>query len=274
MRRVWGLLVLAAVLAVGVVVVLRTGAIDTHGAREIRFAIHSGAIGASLPVVAVIPPHSDGAGRPLLVFLHGRGGDGQDANLNEAMFRALAAEGPAAPDLVFPNGGEASYWHNRRSGRWADYVLREVIPIALARLHADRRRVAVGGISMGGFGALDLARAAPARFCAVGASSAAVWFRGADTAAGAFDDAQDFGRNDVLAAAAHTDPYGPIPVWIDVGTADPFRAADTTLATRLRAHGAHVRFHVWPGGHDSDYWEAHWPDTMRFYARALASCPG
>src|SRR3989442_6361475 len=43
-----------------------------------------------------------------------------------------------------------------------------------------------------------LARIAPTRFCAVGGHSAALWFRGADTPAGAFDDAGDFARHDVL----------------------------------------------------------------------------
>ena len=26
------------------------------------------------------------------------------------------------------------------------------------------------------------------------------------------------------------------------------------------------------GDHDSDYWNAHWSDYMRFYARALRRC--
>jgi S-formylglutathione hydrolase FrmB len=54
-------------------------------------------------------------------------------------------------------------------------VLDEVIPKALTVLHADPRRVAIGGISMGGFGAYDLARLDPGRFCAVGGHSAAIW---------------------------------------------------------------------------------------------------
>ena len=31
---------------------------------------------------------------------------------------------------MFPNGGEDSYWHNRRSGAWASYVLDEVMELA------------------------------------------------------------------------------------------------------------------------------------------------
>ena len=257
---------------VAVVVLVRTAGTQQHGAHLIRFSIHSRRVDAVLPVVAVVPPGRNGAGRPLLVFLHGRGLHGQDANLDEPMFKALAAQGSAAPDIVFPNGGVASYWHNRASGRWADYVIDEVIPIALRRLRADPRRVAIAGISMGGFGALDLARRTPGRFCAIGATSAALGFAGAATPAGAFDDAQDFARHDLLAVAAATNPFGRTPVWMDVGNADPFLISDRTLAARLRTHGADLQLHVWPGAHTDSYWQAHWRDTLRFYSAALANC--
>jgi S-formylglutathione hydrolase FrmB len=49
-----------------------------------------------------------------------------------------------------------------------------VIPQVTRRFGTDRRRVAIGGISMGGFGAYDLARLNPGRFCAVGGHSPAL----------------------------------------------------------------------------------------------------
>jgi len=87
-----------------------------------------------------------------------------------------------------------------------------------------------------------------------------------------FDDAQDFARHDVIAAARVTGLYTGTTVWIDVGTQDPFRAADTTLAQTLRAHGHSVQFHVWPGSHDQSYWQSHWSSYLQFYAGALANC--
>lgn len=169
--------------------------------------------------------------------------------------------------MLLVNGGDSSYYHDRRDGQWGAYVLREAIPAAIQRLHADRRRVAIGGMSMGGFGALDLARNAPGRFCAVGGHSAALWRTGGETPAGAFDDAADFARHDLFAKSRHR-----VPVWLDVGTEDPFRSADTAFAQRLRARGARVTFRVWPGGHASSYWRAHLDAYLRFYATALGSC--
>ncbi len=245
--------------------------VDTHGARVVRFTIDSRFVHAALPVTAVVPAGHATGPRPLLVFLHGKGED-QDSNLDAAMFAALARLGARAPDIVFPYGGPDSYWHDRRDGAWGTYVLKEVIGEAVRRLHADPGRVAIGGMSMGGFGALNLARLDPARFCAVGAHSGALWVSGADSAAGAFDDAEDFARNDVIGAARAGDPYRGMAVWIDVGTQDPFRAADTLLASELRHDGQRVSLHVWPGAHGQAYWQQHWSSYLGFYAGALARC--
>jgi enterochelin esterase-like enzyme len=249
-------------------------ATDRHGVALVHFEIYSRLLHRSLPASGLIPPGAQPGQRPLVVFLHGKGGDGQDSNLSDQLFAALARLGPRAPVIVFPNGGSDSYWHDRHSGAWGDYVAREVIPAAIDRLGADPRRVAIGGISMGGFGALDIARLHPGRFCAVGAHSAALWRSGGETAPGAFDDAADFARHDVLAAAARASAYRGVPVWIDVGTVDPFRAADTRLATELRGHRPSLAFHVWPGGHDGSYWRSHWSAYLGFYAVALARCAG
>jgi S-formylglutathione hydrolase FrmB len=271
-RRVTAVIALLAA-AAAAAAIAGLVSVDRHGASVLRFTIHSRYVHAVLPEVAVLPPHSGGAGRPLLVFLHGKGSDGQESNLGSAMFAALAAQGSRAPDIVFPNGGEDSYWHNRRGGAWASYVMREVIPRALALTGADRRRIAIGGISMGGFGALDLARTHPGRFCAVGGHSAALWFTGADSASGAFDDAVDFSRHDLIGSARGRNLFGTTPVWMDVGSDDPFRAADSALATELRRAGARLRFSPGVGGHDGGYWNSRWGAYMRFYARSLAACP-
>ena len=205
MRRLLALLVLLlllAAVAIGAVAVrdLRRGYRSPLGARVVHFSLQSRLLRRKLGEV-LVTPRGGGRGRPLVVFLHGRGAS-PGSNLTDPFFRGLRALGRRAPNVLFANGGDHSYWHNRADGPWGSYVLREAIPAALRRSGADPHRIAIGGISMGGFGALDLARLAPGRFCAVGGHSAAMWFRGADTPAGAFDDAADFARNDVIASAA------------------------------------------------------------------------
>ncbi|HKP89620.1 MAG TPA: alpha/beta hydrolase-fold protein [Thermoleophilaceae bacterium] len=241
---------------------VHTGDGAAHGATVTRYSIDSRFTGGSRAQIAVRPP---GAERPpLLVFLHGRGG-GPETNVNGEFLSALRALGRRAPAVVFPDGGDHSYWHDRRDGRFGRYVMREVIPEALRRLRADRRRVAIGGISMGGFGAFDLALLNPGRFCAVGGHSAAVWATAGETAPGAFDDAADFARNDVVAMARSRRPAPHL--WLDSGDADPFVPGDRALAAALG-----IRKRTWPGGHEGDYWRSHYDDYMRFYGAALADC--
>ncbi len=241
---------------------------SAHGATIVRYEVRSRFVHRTLPQTAAI---GAGAGErpPLLVFLHGRGEDGEESNSNAAFYAALEALGARAPAVVFPNGGEASYWHKRRGGDWARYVLDEVIPRAVKRLHADPRRVAIGGISMGGYGAYAIARRRRAAFCAVGGHSPAIWLRAGDSAAGAFDDAADYARNDVLALARARGraPWGRARLWLDGGDRDPFRAGTDAFAAGLRLKARHPR-----GEHDSDYWSAHYAQYLRFYASALAAC--
>jgi len=245
---------------------------DRHGAHLEHLTVHSRATGRDLGLNIVVPAHAE-PHPPLLVFLHGRSGSSGSYTDDEAMYRALAALGGSAPAIAFPDGGEDSYWHDRRDGRWAGWVMQEAIPAAVRAAGADRRRIAIGGISMGGFGAYDLALHHPGRFCAVGGHSPALWLRGADSAAGAFDDAEDFARNDVI-ATVRADPraFGSIPVWNDAGNADPFLISDIAFDAALRSGGADLSAHRWRGGHESSYWDSHWSAYLRFYARALARC--
>ena len=270
-RTVIALLGALAAIAVVIALVLSTGG-GTDGVRLVRYTITSQRVHRALPQVGVIPGGSSALRRPLLVFLHGKG-QNEESNLVPEMFSALARLGSEAPDVVFPYGGEDSYWHDRADGSWGEYLMREVIPEALRRLHADPHRIAIGGLSMGGFGAYDLALKNPGAFCAVGGDSAALWRSGRETAAGAFDSAEDFSRNDVIGAArSGGDAYRGASLWLDVGSQDPFRSADTELAELLKADSPSVQFHVWPGGHEPAYWDAHWGSYLRFYASALANC--
>ncbi len=250
---------------------LPQGFTNTRGADVEELEIRSKAVGETLPVDVVVPD-GEGDGRPLLVFLHGRG-SGQDSVLHDELFSALDDQGDQAPLIAAPYGGEASYWHDRGDGAWGEWVMDEVIPRVQRKFDTDPERVAIGGISMGGFGALDLARLNSGEFCAVGAHSPALWLSAEETAEGAFDDAEDFGAHDVVASASSDPaPYLAKPVWVDAGDEDPFRPGIDAFADRLEASGADLRFHIWPGGHESEYWKSHWGEYMRFYTRALADC--
>jgi S-formylglutathione hydrolase FrmB len=260
------LLIAAAIAVAAVVLVSASPPLHTEGARISHLTIASRFVHRKV-AVTLVTPAGGGADRPLLVFLHGHDAD-NDSVLSDQLFTAMHALGQSAPDIAFPYG-DNSYWHNRADGAWSSYVLDEVIPKALKVLDANPRRVAIGGLSMGGFGAYDLARLDPGRFCAIGGHSPAIWFAYRDAEGIAFDNPRDFARNNVIAAAkANPKLYGHARLWLDVGAQDPyFHATDEQLASAL-----HIHLHVWPGGHNFGYWNAHWTDYLRFYTHALATC--
>jgi poly(3-hydroxybutyrate) depolymerase len=252
-----------------------SGRADPRGALVADLEIDSSAVGEELDTTVVVPRGAQAtrAKRPLLIFLHGSGGDNESQLGDETMFAALDRLGARAPIVAFPDG-DSSYWHNRDDGDWADYVIDEVIPRVARSVDADPRRVAIGGISMGGFGAYDLALHDPGRFCAVGGHSPALWSSAGEAAPGAFDDAKDFARNDVVGAArGDAAEFLRIPVWLDAGDEDPFQPGDRAFIGALRAGGADLSANTkWPGGHDRDYWEQHWLAYFRFYSRELSDC--
>ena len=255
---------------------------SAHGAKIERYALHSRLLGSTMHEIGVVP-HGDGR-RPLLVFLHGRHdrrlrlpswlwpqASGPDSALTDALLEALTSLGARAPVVVLLDGGEHSYFHDRRDGPWGSMILDEAIPDAVRRFHSLPRRIAIGGISMGGYGALFLAGREPGLFCAVGGHSPALWEEPEDSAPGAFDDASDFMRHDVFDLAL-SDAYESIPVWVDTSSNDWFHVADLAFAKLLRSRGVDVRMHVWPGWHERAYWDAHMGSYLRFYADALDRC--
>jgi S-formylglutathione hydrolase FrmB len=257
MRRV---LVVLAAAAAALVFALQAAATAPRGAHVQAFKVDG------LQEIAVVPAAVAPTGqRPMVLFLYGRGGHASDQLSNQAFFDALRDAGKRAPVFVFAQSNDHSYWHDRAERKWGAYLWRHVIPAAVKRFGIDSNRIAVGGISMGGFGAFDIALHHPGRFCAVGGHSPAIFTSASETAPGAFDDAADFARNDVVALARRRRPARR--VWIDSGDADPFLAGDRALGAAL---GMRVRMS--PGGHDAAYWHAHYRDYLRFYASALARC--
>ncbi len=245
----------------------------TGAATLVEISVDSVAVGTELPVNVLVPDGPEPAGeRPLLVFLHGAGGSASSFVGNEAVLAGLAGLGRRAPIVAFPEG-EVSWWHDRDSGDWGRYVLTEAIPAVVDRFDADPRRVAIGGISMGGFGAYHLALRRPDRFCATGGHSAGLWSQVGEEFPGAFDTDEDFERNGVIAAVQEDpDAFGETEVWNDYGDEDWFVAGNEAFVAALRAGDADLTARVWPGGHDSTYWDAHFPEYLRFYANALARC--
>lgn len=266
------ILVAAASLAVDRLWLQEDETRNTYGATIRTKVIDSELLDRQMDVKVVVPKGAPSSDRGLVVFLHGRG-ENETSYLIDPMFEALAGQRTRAPVIAFPDGGDSSYWHDRDSGAWGSYVLDEVVPTLVERFDIDPAKVAIAGISMGGFGAYDLARQRPGEFCAVAGHSPAIWTSAGETADGAFDDAADFEANDIIAIAAEDpSPYAGMKVWLDAGDEDPFLDGDDAFEEALRAGGVTPVVKHSDGGHDNDYWNGNWDEYMRWYAHVLRLC--
>ncbi|MGY4765351.1 alpha/beta hydrolase [Kribbella sp. CWNU-51] len=224
---------------------------------------------------SVIYPHgqSPSAELPVVLVLHGRGGDHTSAinDLGIDRYLTAAVQAGARPfALATLDGGQDNYWHARLTGDDPIVMLdQELLPL-LAKRGLRTERYGLLGWSMGGFGALLFAardflqREAPVdrTAVAVGALSPALWRHFGDAAPGAFDGADDFGDNQVL---GRRDDFKDVAVRIDCGRDDPFAGAAEDLRVELRAAGAEQA-----GAHTAGYWRRMLPDQLRFLGGELA----
>ncbi|HEX7536041.1 MAG TPA: alpha/beta fold hydrolase [Dermatophilaceae bacterium] len=199
------------------------------------------------------------AHQPLVVALHGHGGDADWPFEGLHLERHVAATGLA---MATVDGGDF-YWHARRSGiDPARMVVDDLLPLLAAKGLATGR-IGLIGWSMGGYGALLMAsRLGPKRVAGVVAVSAALWQSPGDSAPGAFDDRADFARNDVFARRRD---LARIPIRLDCGSADPFIAANRAFARGLPSAAATFD----PGGHTEDYWTAHAAAQLTWLSKHL-----
>lgn len=279
---------IALVVVVGLLVVLGDRADDGSGpdngsaaepSRMTELTVESRELDLTMPVNVIVPAKSEndaagGTSRGALLFLHGRGSN-QESVVTPEFYDALRAHGSNAPVVILPFGGESSYYHDRADGDWERYLVFEVLDQVADVVPFDRDAVAVGGISMGGFGALNVASEYPAEFCAVGAHSPAIFMSAGETAEGAFDDAADFDDHDLVTRFADGPAgLGQMPIWMDIGSEDPFLAGTRAVMESLAEGGADIVYNIWPGGHNDAYWNANWDSYFDFYVDRIDGCRG
>ena len=216
--------------------------------------------------VSYPPETTPGDSLPVLITLHGRGGDHRAAfdGLGLDRFLASAVASGVSPFAVASVDGGSTYWHRRADGSDSGaMVTEEFVPI-LADQGLDVSRIGLLGWSMGGYGALLLASSGALEAVrAVGTLSAALWTSSADAANGAFDDAADFEAHDVFERRGD---FGTIALRMDCGEDDPFAAANRAFVEGMRPH---PEGGVQPGAHTDGYWRRMLPEHLTFIGRLL-----
>jgi enterochelin esterase-like enzyme len=239
----------------------------------------SPALGHEATYLAWLPPGYDTSTEsyPTLYLLHGVGGEegfGVEEwlgyALTETMERMLAL-GLIEPMIVVLPYGEQGYWMNHADGgpRWGDFVAVDLVQHvdATFRTDATRERRAIGGLSMGGHGALQLALNHPATFSVAGAHSPTL--RPFETSPEFFGSPQWFARYDPLTLVRTTAAAPRIATWIDIGHEDTWRRSAEALRAAYEAKQAPLEFRTLEGEHEGWYWRYYLPEYLGFYSAAL-----
>jgi S-formylglutathione hydrolase FrmB len=249
-----------------------------------RGTFASGVLRREMSYLAYVPSGYDDATKryPTLYMLHGSGGDVAEW-MNIGLFGAadrLIEAGAIAPLVIVLPEGDQEYWVDHvvdaKTGangeKWGTYTAREVTATIDARYRtvADPSGRAIGGLSMGGHGAMQLAMNFPEVWTAVGAHSPSLRPEGdAPTYLGT--GAAFAARDPLSLIAAKPDVARRYAWWIDAGEADPWVAQAHAISDELTSLDIANEWRSSPGEHSWDYWRLHLEEYLEFYGGALGA---
>ncbi|MEZ4701491.1 MAG: alpha/beta hydrolase-fold protein [Rhodothermales bacterium] len=212
---------------------------------------------------------------PLVILLHGVYGSHWSWSMKGGVHltaQRLIDSGAIAPlavampsDGLWGDGSGYLPHPDRDFERW----IVEEVPAAVAleneRVLADGP-LAIGGLSMGGFGALRIGAKHGRRFRGVSGHSSITHF---DQLAQFVEEpletyrAQDADRSVLETILRHADTLPALR--FDCGLSDPLLADNRALHAALERAGVPHTYEEFPGGHEWSYWERHIETTLRFF---------
>lgn len=210
---------------------------------------------------------------PVVYALHGGGGL-QDEWAAYGLFdmadRAFAA-GALMPFIIVLPHGERSYFTNWASNdpAWGEYLAYEMVDEVdqnFGTLRSPAAR-AVGGLSIGGWGALHQGFTYPNVFGVVAASSPSL-YEGTEEL-NFLGTGAEFTRKDPVVLAQTAPSAASLKIWLDIGEQDPWVGTLTAIHNSLTDREIPHEWHLYPGFHGPVYWVQHVPDYLRFYSQAL-----
>ncbi len=231
------------------------------------------------------PPH------PTLYLLHGLSDD-STTWLRRSRIEAYARELPLI--VVMPDGYRGFYTDNNEGPSYGRHFGEE-IPAFVERnfpARSTRGGRAIGGLSMGGYGALRLAFGHPEKFCSVNSHSGALMRFNLDVSPRRARQDEVFRRHppafyrelqrvfgrqpmgtrhDLLALVRRARRrHRRLPrILLDCGTQDPLLEYNRAFHRELQELRVPHEYREYPGGHEWDYWDEHVREALEFHARNL-----
>lgn len=181
--------------------------------------------------------------------------------------------------VVMPDGFRGFYTNNDAGPAYARYIGEE-LPAMIERTmaaRADRAGRCIGGLSMGGYGALRVGLAYSTRFASINSHSGALMAGSRELAPNRFPEAPHiFGQrprgsdHDLLTLAARAKADGTLPpLRIDCGLDDFLLPDNRGFHEELQKLNIQHEYEEFEGDHNWDYWDLHIREALAFHARNL-----
>jgi S-formylglutathione hydrolase FrmB len=292
--------------------------------RVVTERFHSDALGVDKAVVVYLPRGYDSSPAqrwPVFYYLHGLGGN--ETNwVQSGKLDAVADSLGLAAIVVMPDGDDGFYVDSAskidydqcmkdgtglflpdrephdttcvRSRNYETYIAKDLVGWVDGHYRTLARRDgrAIAGLSMGGFGAMELGMRHPDEFAAAASHSGAIALlykgprpfapgksevltdvAGWGKAVGPIgvwiqlmfgDDIAEWKAHDVVELAART--QGKVALYIDCGTEDDFALQDNAQYAHEALTAKHIEhaFFLGPGKHDFAFWNARLPSSLAF----------
>ena len=224
---------------------------------------------------SIILPDPDRVGPgpyPVLLQLHGRSDDHR-AWLEKSMLWGYVEP---LPLIVVMPSGHNFWWSNlypERGVRYEDLLVQDLWEHVQAMYPARPGRWAIGGLSMGGFGAIRLGLKYPEKFCSIYAHSSAIPDQ--DTLANWFAGATPTVLSDLDCYAwAEQRTVADLPrLGFDCGTEDHLIKQNRAFHSHLEALGLPHVYAEYPGGHTWPYWDLHVQEALIQHCAVLGIAP-
>jgi len=181
--------------------------------------------------------------------------------------------------VVMPDGHRGFYTDNAEGPAYAQFFTQE-LPAFVERIfpaRPSRSARCIGGLSMGGYGALRLALGRPDLFISANSHSGSMragnkqYSRATEP-----ERVRIFGSNpsgsdhDLEALAKRAKAAGLLPrLRLDCGGEDFLLEDNRAFHAALEAMAAPHEYTEYPGAHDWDYWDLHVREALAFHAAAM-----
>jgi S-formylglutathione hydrolase FrmB len=259
-------------------------------------SVPSKTLGHPVKYCAFLPPSYDAntaAKFPVLYYLHGLGGNEQlllrAGGMN--ILQDLVDQKKIGEFIVIAPDGGRSFYINSKDGKvhYEDFFMREFLPAMESRyrIKPGRANRGITGMSMGGYGALRFGFKYANEFGSVSAHSPALTDklpeveisdeqaeRISTEVGGTFGDPIDRGfwqRQNPFTIVKSMPRPTDLAIYFDCGTDDDFgfykgaQEFHDLLVAKKIPH----EFHLYPGGHDWDYFSRHFPASLAFHSHAF-----